>query len=230
MLDCLPGEGYICINVTDTGKGIDLARIDDLFEPFNRMCETDAHTEGAGIGLAITKKLAELMKGCIEVESESGKGSCFTVKIPGGKVDAPVPEEKPELSPMTFPEVKTMRTVLYIEDNPDNLELVKSIFRRHSNMKLLSAVSAELGVEMAEVHQPDLILMDINLPGMLGDEAFLKLQKIEATKDIPVIALSANAMKRDIRSALDKGFTDYITKPIEVSNFMKIIQRVFDKP
>jgi len=83
---------------------------------------------------------------------------------------------------------------------------------------------------MAEVHQPDLILMDINLPGMLGDEAFLKLQKIEATKDIPVIALSANAMKRDIRSALEKGFIDYITKPIEVSSFMKSIQRVFDKP
>lgn len=232
MLDCLPDEGYICINVTDTGKGIDLARKDDLFEPFNRMGETDAHTEGAGIGLAITKKLAELMKGCIDVESEFEKGSCFTVKIPGGKVDKPLPVVKTSAGLPSVPStgVKTVRKVLYIEDNPDNLELVKSIFRRHSNMKLLSAVSAELGVEMAEVHQPDLILMDINLPGMLGDEAFLKLQKIEATKDIPVIALSANAMKRDIRSALEKGFIDYITKPIEVSSFMKSIQRVFDKP
>ena len=230
ILDCMQSEGYICIKVTDTGKGIDLAHKDDLFEPFNRMGETDAHIEGAGIGLAITKKLTELMKGFIDVESEFGKGSCFTIKIPGGAVDSLTPGLKPseELPPMPSREVKPMRKVLYIEDNPDNLELVKSIFRRHSNMKLLSAVSAELGVEMAEVHQPDLILMDINLPGMLGDEAFLKLQMIETTKNIPVIALSANAMKRDIRSALDKGFIDYITKPIEVSSFMKTIQRVLD--
>lgn len=229
-LDYFQKEDYIWISVTDTGKGIDLVRKDDLFEPFNRLDENDSQTEGAGIGLAITKKLVELMRGSIDVESESGKGSCFTVRISGGETETSAPESNaPEESvPIPVSETDAFNKALCIEDNPANLELVKSIFKRHSNIELLSACNAELGIELAEAHQPDLILMDINLPGMTGDEALLRLKNSDKTKNIPVIALSANAMKRDIRNALDKGFIAYITKPIEVSTFMKTIRQVFN--
>jgi|GEM_PF-2669285 len=231
VLDCLHKDGYIWISVTDTGKGIDPARKDDLFEPFNRLDEKDSQTEGAGIGLAITKKLVELMRGSIEVESEFGKGSCFTVKFSGGMIDAPVKDDddKQESAKVISSGIGTFKKALCIEDNTANLELVESIFKRHSNIEFISAPNAELGIELAEKHQPELILMDINLPGMTGDEALLRLKNIKATKNIPVIALSANAMKRDIRSALEKGFIGYITKPIEVPTFMKSVQQAFEK-
>lgn len=217
--------GRIRIGVKDTGMGLSPADIAQLFQPFNRLGQ-EAHAEqGTGIGLVVCKRLVELMGGSIGVESRVGEGSVFWVEL-----DL---TDKPHLvadaaEPAAIVLAKSqgdmpLHTLLYVEDNPANLMLVEDLIARRPDIRLLSARDGRTGIEMARASQPDVILMDINLPGISGITAMQILAEDPATTHIPVVALSANAMPRDIEKGLEAGFFRYLTKPIKVNEFMSTL-------
>ncbi|MDP2171402.1 MAG: ATP-binding protein [Rhodocyclaceae bacterium] len=218
----------IRICVRDTGVGLTAEQLGQLFQPFNRLGKESGAEEGTGIGLMVTKQLVELMGGTIGVESTCGVGSVFWFEL--GLATGPllaIPEAEhavPLLVPV--PDGAAQRTVLYVEDNPANLELVEQLIGRRSDLRLLSAADANLGIEFARVYQPAVILMDINLPGISGIEALKILHADPLTAHIPVIAISANAVPRYIETALAAGFSDYLTKPIKVNEFMDTLDVV----
>jgi len=217
LLSCavLP-SGEIRIAIKDSGPGIPEAQQDQLFQPFSRLDADKQCIEGTGIGLAISKQLMELMGGAIGVESTPGDGSTFWIAFPPDAIGGSSPLAKAE-SADTAPAVqdRTVASVLYIEDNPSNLLLVKNILRQHlPNVGLLEAHTAELGLQLARAMQPNVILMDINLPGMSGHDALAVLKDYPETRDIPVLAVSADAIPADVERGLRAGFYDYVTKPI----------------
>jgi PAS domain S-box-containing protein len=215
----------IRISVEDTGTGLDAEMVAQLFQPFNRLGQEGGGIAGTGIGLVVTKQLAELMDGSLGVESKVGVGSVFWVELP----TSPPPEwteVQPEIVPMLAPPRPVgsrVRTLLYVEDNPANMELVEQLIARRPDMRLLKAVNGTLGVELARSAKPDMILMDINLPGISGIDAMKILGKDPLTAHIPVVALSANAMPRDIETGIQAGFYRYLTKPINVREFMETL-------
>jgi CheY-like chemotaxis protein/anti-sigma regulatory factor (Ser/Thr protein kinase) len=219
-------KGRIC--VTDTGKGISEEKQKSLFQPFNRLGAESTDIESTGIGLTITKHLVELMKGSLTLENTPGQGSCFIVELPMGK-DIEYESQAKEVVISIEADGKNLHTVLYIEDNPANLALVEAILSEQPNIKFLSAPQAKLGIELALSHHPQLILMDIDLPGMNGVEAMEQLKSFDETRDIPVIAVSANAMKKDIETAMAAGFKDYVVKPIDMMGFVKAINDILIK-
>ena len=226
------GMETISISITDTGVGIPEERMKDLFQPFNRLGSEKTEIEGTGVGLTITKQLVEKMNGRILVESQAGVGSTFTVIMPRGQ-----PQPDPEALPAQHSSSNLDRradgrnqwVILYVEDNPANLNLVRHIFRRRPEVFLLTAPDAKLGIELAEVHHPDLILMDINLPGIDGITAFKMLREMEETRNTPVIAISANAMPRDVKKALELGFGDYLTKPLDIFEFNRVVDETLQR-
>jgi PAS domain S-box-containing protein len=219
-----PKNGTINILVTDTGMGIPSEKLEKIFVPFDRLGAEGSEVEGTGIGMTISKKLIELMNGRINVHSTIGKGSQFSVSLPS--CDPKKIDKKYEFLPLESSSSETSKlklTVLYIEDNKTNVLLVQDILSDFPEVNILVAPQAAMGLDLAYAHQPDLILLDINLPGMDGFEALKRLQNMEETHEIPVIALSANAMQKDIDRAKEAGFKDYITKPIDIS---KLINKV----
>ncbi len=170
----------------------------------------------------MSKRLVELMGGLIGVESKVGSGSVFWFELnssvePQLGVDATEPAA---IAHAQVPSGAPLRTLLYVEDNPTNLKLIEQLMERRSDIRLLSAKEGILGIHLARVNRPDVILMDINLPGISGIEALEILRHDPATAHIPVIALSANARPRDIEKGLQAGFFRYLTKPIRVHEFM----------
>ncbi len=214
------------IKISDTGIGIPNENFEDLFKPFNRLGADRSEIEGTGIGLAITKKLVELMNGSITVESELGKGSQFSIKIPS--VNNPIKTINDANSKnQKFLDIEMKEksfTILYVEDNSANLELVKQILSQFAHIEILSTSDGKIGLDLAKTHIPNLILLDINLPGISGLEVLKFLRGFEETKNIPVIAVSANAMESDIQKALQEGFDAYITKPIRVKDFLRRLE------
>jgi PAS domain S-box-containing protein len=213
-------SGRVRISVTDTGAGLPPEKLAQLFQPFNRLGQEGKGEEGTGIGLVVSKRLVELMDGVIGVESSIGTGSVFWVELPATTpltLSAFV-ESTPGANAIDGRR-DDVRTLLYVEDNPANLKLVERLVSRRDDLRLVSAVDGSQGVEMARSHLPDVILMDINLPGISGLQALKILQEDPATAHIPVVALSANAMPRDIKRGMDAGFFRYLTKPIRVSDF-----------
>ncbi|MFT4580023.1 MAG: CheY-like chemotaxis protein [Nitrospinales bacterium] len=214
------------INIKDTGIGIPEDKLDRLFEPFDRLGSENSEIEGVGIGLTISKKLVSLMHGTLGVQSVFNEGSHFYIRLPlASKSKIVVKKNTTKNTNENFEEINSKKNfrMLYVEDNSANLELVKDIFSEYSNFQVLSAPNGRKGVELAETAQPDLILMDINMPEMNGLEAVEHLKNCEKTQHIPVIALSANAMQKDIDRAMAAGFKDYITKPINISKLKNTI-------
>jgi PAS domain S-box-containing protein len=222
-----PGRIRICVE--DTGEGLSPADIAQLFKPFNRLGQAATAEEGTGIGLVVSKRLVELMGGVIGVESKVGKGSVFWIEL---NLTEPQPAvsavETSALAPKTSAADARLRTLLYVEDNPANLMLVEDLIGRRADIQLLIARDGSRGIEIARVSQPDAILMDINLPGISGIEALGILAADPATAHIPVVALSANAMPRDIEKGLQAGFFRYLTKPIKVNEFMDNIDQAMN--
>ena len=222
-VECSPASpGSIRISVRDTGAGLAPEQLAQLFQPFNRLGKDSSVEEGTGIGLVVTKRLVELMEGSIGVDSTLGVGSVFWIefKLTNAPQVAGPEVEHAALARPQAPEGALLRTLLYIEDNPANLELVEKIIARRPELHLLSAVDGNLGIECARRYLPEVILMDINLPGISGIEAMKILRADALTAHIPIIALSANAMPRDIEKGLKAGFFSYLTKPIKISQFM----------
>lgn len=221
-------ENLLRVSVIDTGFGIPEEQQEGLFEAFNRLGADQTEVEGTGIGLNITKKLIELMNGTIGFNSTLGQGSCFYIELPLSKSHDSNKKEEVETSqtfPTTWSETRDF-DILYVEDNPANLELVRQVLMVRENIKMFAAPDARMGIDLAISHQPDLILMDINLPGMNGMEAFKVLRSNPNTSQIPVIAVSANAMERDVKKAMATGFVDYVTKPINVPQFLEKIDKI----
>ncbi len=219
------------VSVRDTGAGLTEAQIGQLFQPFNRLGQEIGLEEGTGIGLVVTRQLVEQMGGRIGVDSVVGQGSVFWVEF--STTVAPVLE--PELAPAVgakdaVPAVRPrpLRSLLYVEDNPANLALVEQLIARRSDLNMISAIDGHLGIQLAHACQPALILMDINLPGLSGFGALRLLQSDAGTAHIPVLALSANAMPRDVARGLEAGFFRYLTKPIRVPEFMTALDEALE--
>ena len=214
--------GSIRISVRDTGAGLAPEQLAQLFQPFNRLGKESGAEEGTGIGLMVTKRLVDLMGGSIGADSTVGVGSVFWIEL--GVTSAPQFADRKAGSATRLarqlPPGTPLRTLLYVEDNPANLELVQQLVARRTDLRMLSAADGALGIEFARACGPDLILMDINLPGISGIEALKILRADPSTAHIPILALSANAGARDIEKGREAGFFNYLTKPIRVDAFM----------
>jgi len=221
--------GYLRISIKDSGAGLPPEKLAQLFQPFNRLGQENGTEEGTGIGLVVTQQLAKLMGGTIGVESTVGMGSEFWVELMRGV--APQLSSGNAVSAELAQQTQgnaALRTLLYVEDNPANLMLVEQIIEGLPHVRMLSGRDGNIGIALARTHLPDVILMDINLPGISGSQALKILREDPVTAHIPVIALSANAMLRDIEKGLAAGFFRYLTKPIKVDEFMDALDRALE--
>ncbi|MBE8717905.1 PAS domain-containing protein [Cellvibrio polysaccharolyticus] len=222
------------ITIRDTGQGIPLARQREVFQPFNRLNAEMSKIEGSGVGLVITKRIVEMMHGIIGFSSEENVGTTFWIEMPLcqqwhnmaptlGRAPAPGVQERPALlwqSPCR---------ILYIEDNPSNIRLLQHMLSHYPLIELDIAEEAFLGIFKARCQQPDIVIMDINLPGMDGYEALSVLRRDVATRSIPVIGLSANAMPYDIEKGMQAGFYQYLTKPVELHRLIDALNSLLPK-
>jgi PAS domain S-box-containing protein len=222
--------GRVRVGVEDSGEGLSPEDIAQLFQPFNRLGRAATVEEGTGIGLVVCKRLVELMGGAIGVESTIGRGSVFwfemnlTNKLQPSDILGAAAAIAPEQGKAST----RLRTLLYVEDNPANRMLVEDLIARRPDLRTLTAEDGPRGIEIARASLPDVILMDINLPGISGIQAMRILADDPATAHIPVVALSANAMPRDIEKGLKAGFFRYLTKPIKVDEFFHTLEVALD--
>lgn len=231
---CVLEDEGICIRFSDTGAGLTSEQQARLFVPFERLDAGEHHhVEGTGIGLALSKRLMTLMGGQIGVESQVGEGSTFWVRLPRAQ-DGTAPGDAAgtmrQAALATSGGGVAVRTVLCIEDNPNNLQLIESVVGMLPGVRLLSAMAPGLGLEMARTHKPHLILLDINLPDMDGYAVMQCLREHPATRGIPVIAVSANAMPRDLERSRAAGFAAYVTKPIDVGQLLRKVDELALSP
>ncbi|WP_018953813.1 response regulator [Thioalkalivibrio sulfidiphilus] len=220
---------WLRILVSDTGQGLTRSQVARLFEPFNRLGAERSGVEGTGIGLTITRRLVEMMGGNVGVQSEPGEGSTFWIELPLESIsdDRPIPAQERDLASdaTAAPAESDQHLVLYIEDNPSNIKLVAQILGRLPHISLLTAHTPSLGIELAMARRPRLILMDINMPELDGYQVMRVLQGDIYLRDIPVIAVTANAMPRDIEHGRAAGFAEYLTKPLQVERLLETVQR-----
>jgi CheY-like chemotaxis protein len=217
------------ISIQDNGIGMDERQQAALFEPFNRLGKENSEIEGTGIGLVICRELVRMMDGALLVQSQVGQGSNFTICLPAAELNERQHQES--LAEVSQPEIKEqsnsgITTILYVEDNPANMTLVRQLLSRFPQYHLMEAVNAEDGVVMAREQNPDIVLMDINLPGMSGFDALDILIEEGLTNHMTVIALSANALVSEVKRGLDAGFDHYLTKPIDFSKLIETIKSV----
>jgi len=230
-LDSAEGpHGFWRYTVTDTGFGISDDDMKMLFQPFNRLNAEGTEIEGTGIGLTITKHLVEIMGGEIGVDSKIGVGSTFWVDIPLS--DEMILRDIPLSAPLALADstqkLDGTKSILYVEDNPANMRLMRELISQVPKTRFLEAGTAEEGLDIIRREVPDLVLMDINLPGMNGFQAFETIQQDEAINHIPIIALTANAMPREVDKGKELGFQSYLTKPIDIAATLAEITRALE--
>jgi CheY-like chemotaxis protein len=217
------------IAVRDDGIGVPKDKQDKLFQPFQRAGQEAGPIEGTGIGLAISKRLAELMRGNVGFESTSGRGSVFWIELPAARVMA----QPPQASTGHGSEAQRLRdpdgphfAIVYIEDNPSNIAFMEDFVADYERIELTTAPSAEIGIELVRARRPDVVIMDLNLPGMNGIDATHQLRAWPETRDIPVIGLSAAAMMRDTPRVSSAGFYRYLTKPVHVEELSRTLDEL----
>ena len=226
-LACGGAADELWLAITDTGVGFGQEQRERLFTAFERLGAEDGPIPGAGIGLALSRRMLELMNGRIDVHSELGVGSTFRVCL--RREQAPMPATMPASAAAAasgLPATETTaRRVLYIEDNPVNAMLMEAVLERVPGLQLVCAALPEVGLELAQAAPPDLVLLDIQLPGIDGFEVLRRLRVASATQAVPVVAVSANAMRSDIERARTAGFDGYLTKPIDFERLLALVQR-----
>jgi CheY-like chemotaxis protein len=223
-LDCDEADGRMRLSVTDTGPGVAEQLHDRLFAPFDRLDAESRGIEGTGLGLALSKGLMEAIGGALGVESTPGTGSTFWLELP---TVAPAPSSEISGSSEAPAGPATgdapLATLLYIEDNIGNVRLIERLLSHRPNVRLLTSLQGSLGVDLAQLHRPDLILLDVHLPDLPGIDVLEKLQGDERTSSIPVIMLSADASQEQIRRFTDAGAKDYLTKPLDLEYFLTLL-------
>lgn len=228
----LAPDNRLRVRVSDTGPGIAEAKLAELFQPFNRLDAEASDIEGTGIGLTITQRIMDMMGGSVGVDSELGVGSTFWLDLPLESASEDESENGTDVLETrvsgTCSTSSTAQTVLYVEDNPANLKLVTQILGRLPHLRLLTAHTASLGLELAQARNPDLILLDINLPGMDGYQVMDVLKADANLKNIPVIAVTANAMPKDLERGEAAGFVEYLTKPLDVPHFLQTVKSLLE--
>ncbi|MEW5771331.1 MAG: PAS domain S-box protein [Pseudomonadota bacterium] len=225
-LACVPEGDAVQIRVSDTGPGLTGEQRARLFTAFERLDADRSAIEGTGIGLALSKRLMEVMAGEIGVESTPGKGSTFWIRVAAGDGGAETERPAAATPAATEPPAAASRwSILCIEDNPANLRLIERVLARRGDVRLLAAHAPGLGLELARTHRPDLILLDINLPDMDGWDVMRILREHETTRAIPVVAISANAMPKDIARGRAAGCFDYLTKPLDVERLLGVLDQ-----
>ena len=221
------------ITVADTGPGIHTDDLDKLFVAFERLGAERSEVEGTGVGLALSRRLAEAMGGIIDVASTYGEGSQFSVQLP--MADDPLQNHQPldELAPdadtptnATPPE---RRRILYIEDNPSNVRLVERLLDRRGDIEIISTMQGRMGISLAREHLPALILLDLHLPDINGDEILRQLRDDPATAATPVVIVSADATERQIERLLAEGANGYLTKPLDLQELLTTIGAALDQ-
>ena len=221
---CHTEHGATRIAITDNGPGIPAEKQVRMFSAFDRLGAERGQVEGSGIGLVITRSIVEAMGGSIGFESAEGRGSTFWVTLPATTAAVCAVDESPASDTDTA--LAARAYVLYIEDNPMNLHLMQRIFTARDNLQLRTAHTAEIGIQLARVEPPALVMMDVNLPGMDGYAALQILKTDPATAAVPVVAVTANAMKGDEKRGLKAGFDAYITKPIDIPMLFSVIDKL----
>jgi len=217
-------DQFVRVDIKDTGLGINQNKLQDLFQPFNRLGYESSAIEGTGIGLSLSKKLIEKMGGKISVSSEEGIGSTFSVMFPISSEQEQEQEQDTEEASSDILVNEQIYKLLYIEDNPTNMKLMRKIMIRLPQFLLIEAPNAEIGIELFEQTHPDVVLMDIDLPGMNGYDAFIEIKtRFDFAKNVPVIAVSANAMEKDMSRGAELGFYKYLTKPLDIPEFIKTV-------
>jgi len=228
QIGCEILDGRAHIAVTDSGAGIALEKQTRVFNSFDRLGEERGEVEGTGIGLVITKRIIEAMDGAIGFNSKVGQGSTFWIELPLAEsgeraTQKPAADSGSMLNTQAEQAHASRPVVLYIEDNPMNTRLMQQIFSGRKEWELRCVNNAESGIAMARASPPDLILMDINLSGMDGYQALSLLKSYPETARIAIVALTANAMKGDRERGLAAGFTDYLTKPLDILKLLSLL-------
>lgn len=221
-LNCqIIADARLRLSVTDTGPGIAPEQLPLLFKPFERLGAEAGAEPGAGIGLALAKQFADLMDAEIGVDSAPGRGSTFWIDLM--LTPDALTQDASVDTPIDIAIESDSYKILYIEDNAANQRVVEAMFRHEPSLTLLTAATGEHGLELAQHHVPDAILLDIHLPGMDGYAVLQALHASPRTRDIPVIALSADAMPFDVDSGLTAGFIRYLTKPVRLDELMEVL-------
>jgi CheY-like chemotaxis protein len=226
-----PRPGQVRVAVRDTGMGIPSDKQDKLFQPFQRAGQETGPIEGTGIGLVITRRLAQLMNGEVGFRSMPGEGSEFWVDIPvhGSRAPSSVPAAVREAGAGRLV-VGGHGLILYVEDNPANVRFMRDLLDTFENADLLTVPTAEAGVELARERKPAVVIMDINLPGLSGLDALRALREAPETSKIPVIALTAAASERDKQRGIQAGFHRYLTKPVRVEELVGALEGLLVAP
>ncbi len=226
MISCRPVGGRVRLAVRDTGVGIAADKLERVFTPFDRLGAERSGIEGTGLGLALSKRLVQAMRGVIGFESMEGQGSNFWLELirKESPLDA-IAAKSSAGARKRGEKLEKQRSVLYIEDNLSNLNLVEQLLHEDAGFHLLTAMQGRIGLDLARQHSPDLILLDLHLPDMPGWDVLAELQGSEATRRIPTIIVSADATEGQFKRLLDAGARSYITKPIDLTQFYRAMEQ-----
>jgi len=211
------------IRVIDSGRGVPAEGASELFTPFARLGAEQSDVEGTGLGLALSRRLCEAMDGSLTLESSSAKGSVFRVEL--DRADDPRLTLEESGAPAATNDSGSTATLLYVEDNLANLSLVETILLSRPGWQTIPALQGQLGVELAREHLPDVVLLDLHLPDLPGEEVLRRLRADARTRDIPVVVVSADATNASLERLQAAGADAYLTKPLDVDEFLRTVER-----